>query len=122
MRDIETYLRTQTTKFFHMGIQGEISPTSLAIANQSHDWIIYTEFFQKLIHILHILHANDTLSGLDFNDPVYAINLITFDFCFFIFYMCAIPQNKVFFRYILVVDHTVKSELFCIFLIERYLM
>ena len=70
LRDIETCLRTQSAKLYHMGIRGGISRANLADVNQSRDWKIYAEFAQKLIHVARILHADDALSGLKIGDPV----------------------------------------------------
>ena len=81
LRDIETCLRTQSAKLYHMGIRGGISRANLADANQSRDWKIYAEFAQKLIHVARILHADDALSGLKIGDPVYALDSTTIDLC-----------------------------------------
>ena len=85
LRDIETCLRTQATKLYHMGIRGGISRTTLASANQVRDWKIFSEFAQKLIHIARNLHADDALSGLNIDDPVYALDSTTIDLCLSLF-------------------------------------
>ena len=72
LRDIETCLRTQSAKLYHMGIRGGTSRANLADANQSRDCKICAEFAQKLIYVACIMHADDALSGLKISDPVYA--------------------------------------------------
>ena len=68
-----------------MGIRGEISRTTLASENQVRDWKIFSEFVRKLIHIDRNLHADDALSGLNTDDPVYALDSTTIDLCLSLF-------------------------------------
>src|SRR4051812_492153 len=51
LRDIETCLRAQAAKLYHMGIRGSVSRSTLADANEKRDWRIYAEFAQSLITI-----------------------------------------------------------------------
>ena len=94
LRDIETCLRTQSAKLYHMGIRGGISRTNLADANQSRDWKIYAEFAQKLIHFARILHADNALSGLKIGDPVYALDSTTIDLCLSLFPWAQFRKTK----------------------------
>ena len=48
-RDIETCLRAMQPKLYHAGIQGNVSKSTLADANEKRDWRIYAEFAQVLI-------------------------------------------------------------------------
>ena len=90
--DIETCLRTQATKLYHMGIRGGISRTTLAGANQVRDWNIFAEFTQNLIHIARNFHADDALSGLNIDDSDYVSDSTTIDLCFFVS-MGEVPKN-----------------------------
>ena len=94
LRDIETCLRTQATKLYHMGIRGGISRTTLASANQVRDWKIFSEFAQKLIHFARNLHADDALSGLNIDDPVYALDSTTIDLCLSLFPWAQFRKTK----------------------------
>ena len=49
LRDIEACLRSSPDKLYHMGIRGRISRSTLADANESHDWHIFADFAQVLI-------------------------------------------------------------------------
>ena len=49
LRDIETCLRAMQPKLYHAGIQGNVSKSTLADANEKRDWRIYAEFAQVLI-------------------------------------------------------------------------
>ena len=44
LRDIETCLRSNSEKLYHMGIKGNISRTNLARANENRDWKIFAYF------------------------------------------------------------------------------
>ena len=94
LRDIETCLRAQATKLYHMGIRGGVSRNTLAYENQFRNWKIYAEFAQNLIHIARILHADDTLSGLDISDPVYALDSSTIDLCLSLFPWAQFRKTK----------------------------
>lgn len=64
LRDIETCLRAQGAKLYHIALRGSISRNTLAHANQARDWRIHADFAQHLIHVARSLHAGDTLPGL----------------------------------------------------------
>jgi hypothetical protein len=51
LRDIEACLRSVGPKLYHMGLRGNVSRTTLADANERHDWRIYSDFAQVLIRI-----------------------------------------------------------------------
>ena len=44
LRDIESCLRALRSKLYHMGFRGKGSRSTLADANESHDWRIFAEF------------------------------------------------------------------------------
>ena len=50
LRDIEACLRAMSGKLYHMGFRGKVARTTLADANESHDWRIYADFAQVLIN------------------------------------------------------------------------
>ena len=72
LRDVEACLRAQPTKLYHLGIQGKVSRSALADANESRDWRIYCEFAQALIRIARPLYAKESL-GIDLSQTVYAL-------------------------------------------------
>ena len=49
--DIETCLRVQPTKLYHMRIRGRVLRNTLANANAVREWQIYADFAQHLVHI-----------------------------------------------------------------------
>src|SRR6202022_4599055 len=48
LRDIEACLRSSPDKLYHMGIRGRVSRSTLADANERHDWHIFADFAQIL--------------------------------------------------------------------------
>jgi hypothetical protein len=78
LRDIETCLRAQRGKLYHMGIRGEVSRNTLANANAVRDWRIYADFAQSLIHIARRLYAGDKF-GVELGETVYALDSTLID-------------------------------------------
>jgi hypothetical protein len=74
LRDIESCLRALQSKLYHMGFRGKVSRSTLADANESHDWRIFAEFAQVLIGIARPLHAHDPI-GVDLDQSLYALML-----------------------------------------------
>ena len=64
LRDIEVCLRAFGGKLYHMGFHGRVSHSTLAEANESHDWRIYADFVQVLIRIAQPLYVSDPI-GVD---------------------------------------------------------
>ena len=51
LRDIEACLRSMQNKLYYMGIRGNVSRSTISLANEKRDWHIYADFAQVLIHI-----------------------------------------------------------------------
>src|ERR1017187_1969301 len=84
LRDIEACLRSVGNKLYHMGFRGRVSRSTLADANEAHDWRIYADFAQVLIHIARPMYANESL-GFDLDSTVYALDSTTIDLCLSVF-------------------------------------
>jgi hypothetical protein len=84
LRDIEACLRSVGSKLYHMGFRGKVSRSTLADANESHDWRIYADFAQVLIHIARPMYASESL-GFDLDNTVYALDSTTIDLCLSVF-------------------------------------
>jgi hypothetical protein len=67
-----------------MGFRGNVSRSTLADANDAHDWRIFADFAQVLIHIARPMYATDPL-GFDLDNPVYALDSTTIDLCLSVF-------------------------------------
>jgi hypothetical protein len=84
LRDIEACLRSVENKLYHMGFRGKVSRSTLADANEAHDWRIYADFAQVLIHIARPMYAQESL-GFDLDNTVYALDSTTIDLCLSVF-------------------------------------
>ena len=84
LRDIETCLRAQAKKLYHMGILSTISRNTLANANKNRDWRIYADFAQSLIRKARDLYHDDG-GVLDIENTVYALDSSTIDLCLNLF-------------------------------------
>ena len=84
LRDIVACLRAVESKLYHLGFRGKISRSTLADANEAHDWRIYADFAQVLIAIARPLYANESL-GFDLDNTVYALDSTTVDLCLSVF-------------------------------------
>ena len=80
LRDIEACLRSLGGKLYHMGFRGRVARSTLADANDAHDWRIYAEFAQVLIRIARPLYASDPI-GVDLDQSLYALDSTTIDLC-----------------------------------------
>ncbi|HXN73278.1 MAG TPA: IS4 family transposase [Candidatus Acidoferrales bacterium] len=93
LRDIESCLRALGSKLYHMGFRGKVSRSTLADANESHDWRIFAEFAQVLIGIARPLHAHDPI-GVDLDQSLYALDSRTIDLCLSLFPWAKFRQRK----------------------------
>jgi hypothetical protein len=72
LRDIEACLRSLGGKLYHMGFHGRVSRSTLADANDSHDWRIFADFAQVLIHVARPLYLTDPI-GVELDQGLYAL-------------------------------------------------
>ena len=93
LRDIESCLRALQSKLYHLGFRGKVSRSTLADANESHDWRIFADFAQRLIAIARRLHACD-LMGVDLQQSLYALDSTTIDLCLSLFPWAKFRQRK----------------------------
>jgi len=84
LRDIETCLRTMATKLYHAGFRGKVSRSTLADANESHDWRIYGDLAQVLIATARRLYADEDF-GVELKATAYALDSTTIDLCLALF-------------------------------------
>ncbi len=76
-----------------MGIRGRVSRSTLADANESHDWRIFSDFAQILIARARLLYSHDSFgAGLQFN--AYALDSTTIDLCLAVFPWARFRQRK----------------------------
>ena len=81
LRDIETCLRAQHHKLYHLGFRSTVSRNN---ANQTRDWRIYADFAQALIHTARQLYLDEDF-GIELKHTVYALDATTIDLCLSVF-------------------------------------
>jgi hypothetical protein len=93
LRDIEACLRALGGKLYHMGFHGRVARSTLADANDTHDWRIYADFAQVLIRVARPLYVSDPI-GLDLDHSLYALDSTTIDLCLSLFPWARFRKNK----------------------------
>jgi transposase len=93
LRDIEACLRSMSGKLYHMGFRSRIARSTLADANETHDWRIFADFAQHLIGVARPLHAEDPM-GVDLAHSLYALDSTTIDLCLALFPWARFRQHK----------------------------
>jgi hypothetical protein len=93
LRDIETCLRAQQPKLYHMGFRSRVSRATLADANEVRDWRIYRDFAQVLIARARDLYR-DAAFGVELYETVYAFDSTTVDLCLSLFPWAQFRRRK----------------------------
>ena len=93
LRDIEACLRSMQGKLYHLGFRGKVARSTLADANESHDWRIFADFAQVLIAIARPLYARDPI-GVDLEQSLYALDSTTIDLCLSLFPWAKFRRRK----------------------------
>jgi hypothetical protein len=93
LRDIEACLRSVGGKLYHMGFRGKVARSTLADANEKHDWRIFADFAQVLIGIARPLYAHDSIA-VDLDQSLYALDSTTIDLCLSLFPWARFRKHK----------------------------
>jgi hypothetical protein len=93
LRDIETCLRAMGPKLYHAGLRGRIAKSTLADANEHHDWRIYADFAHVLIVAAKKLYVNDGFA-VDLDAAAYAFDSTTIDLCLALFPWARFRRHK----------------------------
>jgi hypothetical protein len=76
-----------------MGFHGRVARSTLADANDSHDWRIYADFAQVLIRLARPLYASDPI-GVDLEQSLYVFDSTTIDLCLSLFPWAKFRKHK----------------------------
>lgn len=93
LRDIETCLRSQQQKLYHMGIRGKVSRSTIADANEQRDWRIYADLAHALIAKARRLYSSERFA-VELDQTVYALDATTIDLCLSVFPWAHFRQTK----------------------------
>src|SRR6202795_1315773 len=93
LRDIEACLYSVQGKLYHLGFRGKVARSTLADANEAHDWRIFADFAQVLVGIARPLYASDPI-GVDLDQSLYALDSTTIDLCLSLFPWAKFRKHK----------------------------
>jgi len=93
LRDIEACLGAMQGKLYHLGFRGKVARSTLADANEAHDWRIFADFAQYLIGVARPLYAEDPL-GFELDHALYAFDSTTIDLCLSLFPWAKFRKRK----------------------------
>jgi hypothetical protein len=93
LRDIEACLGAIQGKLYHLGFRGKVARSTLADANETHDWRIFADFAQYLIGVARPLHAEDPI-GFELDHALYALDSTTIDLCLSLFPWAKFRKRK----------------------------
>ena len=94
LRDIEVTLGAHSNKLYGMGFRHSIHRSTLADANESRDWRIWSDLAALLIKRARKLYSDTDLVGLDLKNTVYALDSTTIDLCLSLFDWASFRQTK----------------------------
>ena len=80
-------------KLYHMGFRSRIARSTLADANEAHDWRIFADFAQHLIATARPLYAGDPM-GVDLDASLYALDSTAIDLCLSLFPWARFRRHK----------------------------
>ena len=84
LRDIEASLSANSTKLYAMGFRSAVKRSTLADANESRSWLIWSDLAAVLIRRARKLYVTDSL-GVELDNTVYALDSSTVDLCLSLF-------------------------------------
>jgi hypothetical protein len=85
LRDIEASLSANASKLYAMGFRSAVKRSTLADANESRDWRIWSDLAALLIRRARKLYASESAIGAELDNTVYALDSSTIDLCLSLF-------------------------------------
>jgi hypothetical protein len=93
LRDIEASLSANASKLYAMGFRSAVKRSTLADANESRHWLIWSDLAAVLIRRARKLYSGDSL-GVDLDNTVYALDSSTIDLCLSLFEWAPFRSTK----------------------------
>jgi len=93
LRDIEANLSGNSTKLYAMGFRSAVKRSTLADANESRNWRIWSGLAAVLIRRARKLYTSDSL-GVEMDNMVYALDSSTVDLCLSLFDWATFRSTK----------------------------
>ena len=92
--DVMICLKSQQSKWYHLGMGNGISKSNFAHANEHRDWRIFADYATILIHKVRATTTASEHFTLDISGNVYAIDASTIDLCLSVFWWAKFRKNK----------------------------
>lgn len=93
LRDTEVCLRAWPKQLYHLGMRGSVARSTIADANESRSWRIWSDLAMLLIARARRLYANDPVAGR-LKAAVYALDTTTIDLCLALFPWAKFRRHK----------------------------
>jgi len=93
LSDIEVCLRARQDQWYHLGLRGRVSHSTLADANRVRDWRIYADLAQILIRQARSIYQTEPI-GVELEETVYALDSTTIDLCLNLFPWARFRRTK----------------------------
>src|SRR5258708_17525530 len=93
LRDIEASLSANANKLYAMGFRSAVKRSTLADANESRHWRIWSDLTAVLIRRARKLYANESLS-VELANTVYALDSTPLDLCLSLFHWAPFRSTK----------------------------
>ena len=94
LRDIEVSLSANASKLYAMGFRAAVKRSTLADANESRDWRIWSDLAAVLIRRARKLYVGDAVLGVELDNTVYALDCSTIDLCLSLFSWAPFRSTK----------------------------
>jgi hypothetical protein len=94
LRDIEASLSANANKLYAMGFRAAVRRSTLADANESRDWRIWSDLAAVLIRRARKLYLGDSVFGVELDNTVYALDSSTIDLCLSLFSWAPFRSTK----------------------------
>jgi len=94
LRDIEVSLSANAGKLYAMGFRSAVRRSTLADANESRDWRIWSDLAAVLIRRARKLYLGDSVLGVELDNTVYALDSSTIDLCLSLFSWAPFQSTK----------------------------
>jgi hypothetical protein len=94
LRDIEVSLSANASKLYAMGFRAAVKRSTLADANESRDWRIWSDLAAVLIGRARKLYLGDAVLGVELDNTVYALDSSTIDLCLSLFCWAPFRSTK----------------------------
>ena len=93
LSDLVLCLRSQKSKWYHLGLGSGLSKSNLAYANENRDWQIFADFAYILIEQARKICTGNEFD-VDVEGKVYAIDSTTIDLCLSVFWWAPFRKTK----------------------------